>query len=172
MSNIPKKNVSTSKANNSKFYSLSPDEYEEIKQAFELFDTNSTGRINPQELKQAMQSLGFDSRNPTIFDMICELDTPEAQRKGGIDMDQFVKAINDKLGDKESVEGIRRIFQLFVSDPDATTITANDLRRIAKELGENMSKEELDDMLKRASSSGHDLTFQEFHDIMVKKTFP
>jgi len=169
MSGVPKKNLSN-KAN--RFQSLSQEEYEEIKQAFELFDTNSTGRINPQELKQAMQSLGFDSRNPTIFDMICELDTPEAQRKGGIDIDQFVEAINNKLGDKETKEGIRRIFQLFVSDPDATSITANDLKKIAKELGETMQKEELDDMLKRASSSGHDLSFQEFYDIMTKKTFP
>jgi len=169
MSGAARKNVS--KGANS-FQSLSAEEHEEIRQAFELFDTNSTGRINPQELKQAMQSLGFDSRNPTIFDMICELDTPEAQKRGGIQLEEFVQAINNKLGDKESEEGIRRIFQLFVSDPDATTITANDLRRIAKELGESMSKEELDDMLKRASSSGHDLTFQEFHDIMTKKTFP
>lgn len=169
MSGVPRKNVS--KGGN-RFDNLSPEEYEEIKQAFELFDTNSTGRINPQELKQAMQSLGFDSRNPTIYDMICELDTPEHQKKGGIDIETFVGAINNKLGDKETDEGIRRIFQLFVSDPDATSITANDLKRIAKELGETMSQEEINDMLKRASSSGHDLTYQEFHDIMTKKTFP
>ncbi len=167
---LQKKNVSAKPGN--RFQSLSQEEYEEIRQAFELFDTNSTGRINPTELKQAMQSLGFDTRNPTIYDMICELDTPEAQRKGGIDIDQFVDAINSKLGDKESEQGVRRIFQLFVSDPDSTSITANDLKRIAKELGENMSKDEIDDMLKRASSSGHDLTFEEFYAIMTKKTFP
>jgi Ca2+-binding EF-hand superfamily protein len=96
MSGVPRKNVS--KGGN-RFDNLSPEEYEEIKQAFELFDTNSTGRINPQELKQAMQSLGFDSRNPTIYDMICELDTPEHQKKGGIDIETFVGAINKKLGD-------------------------------------------------------------------------
>ncbi len=158
--------------NKNRFQSLSQEEYDEIRQAFELFDTNSTGRINPTELKQAMQSLGFDSRNPTIYDMIVELDTPEAAKKGGIDIDQFVEAINNKLGDKDSREGVHRIFQLFVSDPDATSITSADLKRIAKELGENMSKEELDDMLKRASSSGHDLTFDEFYEIMTKKTFP
>jgi Ca2+-binding EF-hand superfamily protein len=169
MTSNPKKIVNN---RGNRFQSLSQEEYDEIKQAFELFDTNSTGRINPQELKQAMQSLGFDSRNPTIYDMICELDTPDAQRKGGIDIDQFVEAINNKLGDKETKEGIRRIFQLFVSDPDSTSITANDLKKIAKELGETMSKEDFDDMLKRASSSGHDLTFQEFYDIMTKKTFP
>merc|ERR1740139_1336890 len=149
--------------NNNRFQALSNEEMEEIKQAFELFDTNNTGKINPAELKQAMQSLGFNDRNPTIFAMICDLDTPQAAKNGGIDLETFVDAINNKLGDKDSEEGIRRIFQLFTSDPNAESIDASDLHRIAKE--------ELNDMLKRASSSGNSLTFREFYDIMTKKTF-
>ncbi len=39
---------------------LSNDEVDEIRQAFDLFDTNGTGKIDPKELKAAMQSLGFD----------------------------------------------------------------------------------------------------------------
>ena len=35
---------------------LSSEEVEEIKQAFYLFDTNDTGKIDPNELKAAMQS--------------------------------------------------------------------------------------------------------------------
>ena len=62
---------------------LSTDEVDEIRQAFELFDTNGTGRIDPKELKAAMQSLGFDSKNPTIFQLIAELDTPEVAKRGG-----------------------------------------------------------------------------------------
>ena len=158
--------------NNNRFQALSNEEMEEIKQAFELFDTNNTGKINPAELKQAMQSLGFNDRNPTIFAMICDLDTPQAAKNGGIDLETFVDAINNKLGDKDSEEGIKRIFQLFTSDPNAESIDATDLHRIAKELGETMTKEELNDMLKRASSSGNSLTFREFYDIMTKKTFP
>ena len=84
---------------------LSTEEVDEIKQAFDLFDTNGTGKIDPKELKAAMQSLGFDSKNPTIFQLIADLDTPEAAKNGGIDFDNFVEAINNKLGDKESKEG-------------------------------------------------------------------
>ena len=102
---------------------LSSEEVDEIKQAFDLFDTNGTGKIDPKELKAAMQSLGFDSKNPTIYQLIADLDTPEAERNGGISFDDFVDAINDKLGDKESKEGIRRIFDLFIDDPNADTIT-------------------------------------------------
>jgi Ca2+-binding EF-hand superfamily protein len=151
---------------------LSQDEIDEIRQAFDLFDTNGTGKIDPKELKLAMQSLGFDTKNPTIFQLISELDTPEASKRGGIDFDNFVDAINNKLGDKESKDGIRRIFDLFIDDPQSDTITLSSLKRIARELGEQMSAEELKDMLQRASSNGTELSFEEFYDIMTKKSFP
>jgi Ca2+-binding EF-hand superfamily protein len=151
---------------------LSGDEIDEIRQAFDLFDTNGTGKIDPKELKAAMQSLGFDNKNPVIYQLIAELDTPESTKKGGIDFDSFVNAINAKLGDRESKEGIRRIFELFIDDPHQKTITLSSLRRIAKELGEQMSSDELKDMLERASSNGTELTFEEFYDIMTKRSFP
>ena len=100
------------------------------------------------------------------------MDIPEAEKNGGINFDDFVDAINDKLGDKESKEGIRRIFDLFIDDPNADTITLSSLKKISKELGENMSDEELKDMLERASKNGVELTFEEFYDIMTKKSFP
>jgi Ca2+-binding EF-hand superfamily protein len=100
-----------------------------------------------------MQSLGFDSKNPTIFQLIAEMDTPEVAKKGGIDFDNFLQAINDKLGDKESEEGLRRIFGLFLEDGQ-DTITVSSLKKIAKELGENMSHEDLVDMLAKNIPSG------------------
>ncbi len=53
---------------------LTEDEIEEIKEAFDLFDTDGTGTIDPKELKSAMQSLGFEAKNQTIFQMISDLD--------------------------------------------------------------------------------------------------
>ena len=151
---------------------LSNDEVDEIRQAFDLFDTNGTGKIDPKELKAAMQSLGFDSKNPTIYTLIADLDTPEAAKNGGVNFDDFVGSINNKLGDKESKEGIHRIFELFIDDPNADTITLSSFKKIAQELGENMSAEELKDMLERASANGTELTFDEFYEIMTKKSFP
>ena len=54
--------------------------------------------------------------------------------------------ISDKIGNKELKEGIRRIFDLFIDDPNDDTITLSSLKKISKELGENMSDEELNDM--------------------------
>ena len=93
---------------------LSNEEVDEIKQAFDLFDTNGTGKIDPKELKAAMQLLGFDSKNLSIYQLIADLDTPDAERNGGISFDDFLDTINNKLNDKESKEGIRRIFDFLL----------------------------------------------------------
>ena len=98
-----------------------------------------------------------------------ELDTEDVQKKGGITFDEFIKAIEKKLGNKDTKEGIRNIFNLFVDDPDHDVITFNDLKKISKELGENMSDEEIREMLERASKNGKELTFEEFYEIMKKK---
>ena len=42
---------------------------------------------------------------------------------------------------------------------NADTITLNSLKKISKELGENMNDEELKIMLERASKNGVELTF-------------
>jgi len=46
---------------------LTEDEVMEIKEAFDLFDMDGEGTIDPKELKVAMQSLGFEAKNTTIF---------------------------------------------------------------------------------------------------------
>ena len=38
---------------------LNEDEIEDLREAFNLFDTEGTGRIDPRELCSAMQSLGI-----------------------------------------------------------------------------------------------------------------
>ena len=45
-----------------------------------------------------MQSLGFEAKNPTIFNMITELEAEGRE----IDFEEFLDAITSKLGDKES----------------------------------------------------------------------
>ena len=140
---------------------------EEIKEAFNLFDTDGSGTIDPRELRAAMQSLGFESKNPTIYAMIADLDKLGA----AIDFDTFLDAITDKLGDKESKPGIEKIFRLF-DDDGSGTINLNNLRRVAKELGETMTVDELHEMLERAASDGHEISLDDFYTIMTKRAFP
>merc|ERR1712014_202813 len=114
-----------------------------------------------------MRSLGFETKNPTIYKMIADLD-----QEGAINFDDFLDAITSKLGDKETRDGINKIFNLF--DDDCTgRITLKNLKRVSKELGETMTEEELREMIERADSNGDGaITQEDFYNIMTKKTFP
>ena len=66
---------------------LTDDEVEELRQAFDLFDTDGSGTIDPKELRAAMQSLGFETKNQTIYQMIQDIDK---DGDGDIDFDEFL----------------------------------------------------------------------------------
>ena len=141
---------------------------DELKQAFDLFDVMSMGKIDPKECVAAMKSLSYHVKNPTLFDVMAELDTPE-NHKQLIDFDQFVDHITSRIEDTNSEDGIRRIFDLFIDDPSQDTITLTTLRKICRELGETQSNEELTEIISRASGNGTELTFEEFYAFMVRK---
>lgn len=148
---------------------LSQDEVDEIRQAFDLFDTNNSGKISPKELAAACESLGFITKNPNIFKFIAELDTPEAAKKGGVDFDFVIEQINNKLGDMESREGVHRIFMLFLDDPESETITLDSFKKIARELGETMTDQELKNMFMKASNNSKEINFDQFFEFMTTK---
>ena len=60
-----------------------------------------------------MESLGFDKKNPLIFNIIAAMETDDDPN---IDFDQFLNALAGQLGDRHSNEGIKRIFELFDCD--------------------------------------------------------
>ena len=154
---------------NDKKGEFSSEELKELKEAFDAFDSEGKGKINIKEVVESMKSLEFDKKNKGIFQIFCELDTEDIQNKGGITFDEFIEALGKKLGDKNSKEGIRRIFDNMIDDQNRDVITFNDLKKVSKEMGDNMSDEEIKEMLERASKNGKELTFEEFYEIMKKK---
>ena len=142
---------------------LTEDEIEEIKEAFDLFDTDGSGSIDPKELRAAMQSLGFEAKNQTIYQMITDLDK---NKSGNIDFEEFLDMMTARMSDKDTREDISKVFRLF--DDDCTgTITLRNLRRVARELGETMTDEELQEMVDRADSNGDAaVTMDDFYNII------
>ena len=52
------------------------------------------GTIDPKELKAAMQSLGFEAKNQTIYQMIADIDKDGS---GTIDFDEFLDMMTAKM---------------------------------------------------------------------------
>ena len=101
--------------------------------------------------------------------MVSDLD---ADGSGEIDFEEFLDMMTARMSDKDTREDIDKVFQLF--DDDKTGyITLKNLRRVAKELGETMTEEELMEMVERADSDADgNVTPEDFYNIMTKKAFP
>ena len=145
------------------------EENEDLRQAFDLFDLKENGKINPSEIKETMKQLGFDTKNPTIFKIIEDLDSEESKSNGGISFPEFAEIMKNRLGDRNSKEGVRRIFDLFVDDENAEYIPLESLKKIAKELGERMSEDDLKEMIECATKNEGKLFFDDFYYIISKK---
>ena len=138
----------------------------EIKDAFELFDAND-GRINAKEIRSAMQNIGFDEKNPGVYEVMTELDNPRNKNLGGASFNDFCQTVNNRIPERETTEDLRKVFNLFLDDPNATTTSLASIKRVADELGENIEELELSAMLNKASKSGDKLTFEDFVAIMT-----
>ena len=52
--------------------------------------------------------------------------------------------------EKETTEDLRRVFNLFLDDPNATTTSLQSIKKVTEELGENIDEIELGAMLNKA----------------------
>ncbi|EGV64188.1 Calcium-binding component of the spindle pole body (SPB) half-bridge [Yamadazyma tenuis] len=116
---------------------------QEIREAFSLFDMNNDGCLDYHELKVAFRALGFDLSKRQVLDIIHEYDTDD---RNLITYENFFQAVGEMIVNRDPLEEIRRAFRLF--DDDGTgKITLRNLRRVAKELGENLTDDELRAMI-------------------------
>ena len=137
----------------------------ELKQAFDLFDVNHEEEISPKNTVEAMKSLGYDKKNPELYRIMKELDTPYNDT---IDFPLFANHIVNAITDKYSEDGIRTIFNLFVDDPREDSISILNLKKIIEELGERQSQNEINRLLEIKGSVNAKLTFDEFYDFMKR----
>ena len=144
---------------------LSLEEQKKIKEAFELFDFDSTGKIDPSLVRKAMDDMNYKELNPTIYKIILNLDTPENEKKG-INYNEFLQIFNEILGDQSSKDGVQRIFKEFTFESNSDTITPEILKSISEKIGEKLSDEEINIIIESASSNGKDISFEDFYRVI------
>merc|ERR1719267_269310 len=118
----------------------------EIREAFELFDTDGSGSIDAKELKVAMRALGFEPKKDEIAKMISDVDDDGS---GTIEYPEFLSMMTQKILNRDPKDEILKAFKLF-DDDETGKISFKNLKRVAKELGERMTDEELQEMIDEA----------------------
>merc|ERR1711920_611733 len=118
---------------------LTADQLEEIREAFKLYDTDESGTIDADELKVAMRAMGFEPKRDEVRRMIMESDRDGS---GTITLETFQSVMAGKMRSRDPKEEAVKAFRLF-DDDETGAISLKNLRRVAKELGENMTDDEL-----------------------------
>ena len=71
----------------------------EIKEAFDMFDTAGMGVIEDKELKVALRALGFNPTKDEIKSLISQSDKDNSMR---VDFQQFLEILILKMSEKDS----------------------------------------------------------------------
>lgn len=144
---------------------LTEEQKQEIKEAFDLFDTDGSGNIDAKELKVAMRALGFEPKREEIKKLIQEIDKDGS---GVIDFPEFLEMMTAKMAERDPREEMMKAFRLF-DDDETGKVTFKNLKRVAKELGENMTDDEIAEMIEEADRDGDgEIGEDEFMRIMRK----
>jgi Ca2+-binding EF-hand superfamily protein len=142
---------------------LTEEQREEIGEAFNLFDLDKDGYIDYHELKVAMKALGFDLPKQEILGILQQHGTSQQQQNAKqssrqqqqqqqqqyaapgrqlLSFQAFQTLMAQRILSRDPRDEILRAFELF-DEGGKGTITLQDLTRVARELGEALSHDEL-----------------------------
>lgn len=147
-------------------FELTEEQKADIKEAFDIFDTEGKGYIDIKELKVAIRALGFEPKKEEIKKMAAEIDKDGTSK---LSFDDFLTLMTAKMAEKDTKEEILKAFRLF-DDDQTGTISFKNLKRVAKELGENLTDDELQEMIDEADRDGDGEVNQEEFLRIMKKT--
>jgi len=128
---------------------LTEEQIAEFKEAFSLFDKDGDGTITTKELGTVMRSLGQNPTEAELQDMINEVD---ADGNGTIDFPEFLSLMARKMKDTDTEEELVEAFKVFDRDGNGF-ISAAELRHVMTNLGEKLTDEEVDEMIREACRS-------------------
>jgi len=158
---------------------ITEEQREEINEAFSLFDLDKDGHIDYHELKVALKALGFDLSKQEILAMLqangfpastihhnsnskLPVHDPGQQQQSAsflgpsrllLPRNAFVHLAALRVYNRKPEEEINRAFELFDMD-NKGRIDLEDLRRVARELGEGLQDEELQAMIEEFDIRG------------------
>jgi len=143
--------------------SMTEEQIEEFKEAFNLFDKNGDGTITPKQLGTAMRSFGQNPTDDQLRDMTNEVD---CDGNGTIDFPEFLVMMSRQM--RESEDEIKEAFKVF--DKDGTgSISAAELRHVMSNLGEKLTDAEIEEMVREADVNGDgQVNYDQFVQMMMQ----
>lgn len=123
----------------------------DLKAAFHMFDKNGDQKISEKELYEVMKYLGVSATEKDVKAMIQVVDI---NKNGCVDYDEFIQMMTKtQLKPLSQEEELRKTFNIFDIDGNGF-ISHDEIKKTMTHLGENISDEEVRDMIKAADKNG------------------
>lgn len=138
---------------------ITEEQIAEFKDAFSLFDSDNSGTITTAELGDVMRSLG---QNPSEEDLQKMIDDVDQDGDGTIDFPEFLTMLVRSMGDTDSHEEVMEAFRILDHDGNGF-ISADELRAIMCNLGEELTEDEINEIVQEADIDGDgQIDYEEF----------
>ncbi|CAH9095493.1 unnamed protein product [Cuscuta epithymum] len=136
----------------------------EFQESFNFFDKDGDGCITIEELATVIRSLDHNPSKEELQDMIDEVDT---NGNGTIEFSEFINLMAKKIKETDEDEEIKEAFKVFDKDQNGY-ISASELRHTMINLGEKLTEEEVEEMIREADLDGDgQVNYDEFVTMMM-----
>ncbi|XP_042436443.1 calmodulin-like protein 11 [Zingiber officinale] len=143
---------------------LTEEQIMEFQEAFCLFDKDGDGCITMQELTTVIKSLGQNPSDEELQEMMREVDSDGS---GTIEFGEFLNLMARKMKESDGEDELREAFKVFDKDQDGY-ISAMELMNVMVTLGEKLTEEEVDQMIREADLDGDgQVNYEEFVRMMM-----
>ncbi|XP_017133354.2 calmodulin-2 [Drosophila elegans] len=122
--------------------SLTDAQIEEVREAFNLYDTEKTGWVSIKQLGGVMRALGEMLTEAEIYQLANECSSDFG---GQVQFKDFLYVMSKRLEEENSLVSLKTAFKIFDRN-EVNYFTTAEIRTIMTNLGEKMSDEDLNEM--------------------------
>jgi len=145
---------------------LTDDKLNELKEVFEMFDRDKDGLIDAKELGNILRSMDHEPSEQELLDLISDVDS---NNDGKIHFNEFLSIMIKRAKDSDVEEELIEAFRIFDKEGEGR-ISSSEFRHIMMTLGEKLSEDEIDEMIKEADfkSEGF-INYRDFVKVILSK---
>jgi len=144
-------------------YTLTEEQIADFREAFNKFDTEKNGEIPTSELGTVMRMLGHNLKKDQLQ---LAIEAVDGDGSGSVDFDEFLQLMAKKTAEAEEEMELRESFRILDKDNQGT-ISVDVLKGIIKALDEEMSDQDVDDMIAEIDEDASGtVDYEEFKAVM------
>ncbi|XP_025098601.1 troponin C-like isoform X2 [Pomacea canaliculata] len=144
-------------------FKITEKQYNDASQTFHLFDKKGNGLVSTKDLGQVFKSLGLQVEDEKLKFWADEADEDAT---GFISWEQFKPVYEVKLREDEDERELREAFRVL-DKGNKGVIAVEDLRWILRSLGDDLTDEEIEDMIMETDTDGSGtVDYEEFRNLM------